>query len=41
VAHTLWYQVGVFVLAALLMLALPARRRHTTQPNSVKEMTTS
>jgi hypothetical protein len=29
------------VLAALLMLALPARHRHTTQPDLVKEVTTS
>jgi EmrB/QacA subfamily drug resistance transporter len=29
VTHALWYQVGVFVLAFLLMLALPARRGHS------------
>lgn len=29
VEHTLWYQVGVFVLAFLLMLGLPRRRRRT------------
>ncbi len=32
VAHTLWYQVGVFVLAALLMLALPDRRHSQPSP---------
>jgi hypothetical protein len=30
-----WYQVGVFVLAFLLMLALPARRGHSGGPASV------
>ena len=29
VTHALWYQVGVFLLAFLLMLALPARRGHS------------
>jgi len=32
VTHALWFQVGVFVLAFLLMLALPRRRRHNTGP---------
>jgi hypothetical protein len=35
VTRTLWFQVGVFVLAFLLMLALSARRRHTARPASV------
>jgi EmrB/QacA subfamily drug resistance transporter len=35
VSHALWYQVGAFVLAFLLMLALPARRGHSTGPSSV------
>ena len=29
VTRALWYQVGVFLLAFLLMLALPARRGHS------------
>jgi len=29
VTRALWYQVGVFVLGFLLMLALPARRGHS------------
>jgi MFS family permease len=33
--RTLWYQVGVFLLAFLLMLALPDRRRHRTSPGPV------
>src|SRR6266851_1398296 len=28
VTHALWYQAGAFLLAFLLMLALPARRGH-------------
>jgi hypothetical protein len=28
--RTLWYQVGVFALAFLLMLALPSRHGHRT-----------
>lgn len=36
-SHTLWYQVGVFLLAFLLMLALPARRRHNTGPDFVRD----
>lgn len=32
VEHALWFQVGVFGLAFLLMLALPARRGHSTGP---------
>jgi MFS family permease len=35
VEHALWFQVGVFGLAFLLMLALPARRGHNTGPVSV------
>jgi EmrB/QacA subfamily drug resistance transporter len=35
VTHALWFQVGVFVLAFLLMLALPSRRRHTAGPVNV------
>jgi len=35
VEHALWFQVGVFGLAFLLMLALPARRRHNTGAASV------
>jgi len=35
VEHALWFQVGVFGLAFLLMLALPARRRHNPRPESV------
>jgi EmrB/QacA subfamily drug resistance transporter len=33
--RTLWYQVGVFVLAFLLMLALPGTRGHRTRPGFV------
>ena len=33
--HALWFQVGVFGLAFLLMLALPARRRHNLPASSV------
>ena len=33
--HALWFQVGVFGLAFLLMLTLPARRRHNRRPASV------
>ena len=33
--HALWFQVGVFGLAFLLMLALPARRRHNRRTASV------
>jgi dolichol kinase len=35
--RTLWYQVGVFLLAFLLMLALPARRRHSAGLDSVRD----
>jgi hypothetical protein len=35
VEHALWFQVGVFGLAFLLMLALPARRGHNTPAKSV------
>ena len=35
VEHALWFQVGVFGLAFLLMLALPARRGHNTPGKSV------
>ena len=35
VEHALWFQVGVFGLAFLLMLALPARRGHNPRPGSV------
>ncbi len=35
VTHALWFQVGAFVLAFLLMLALPARRGHNADPSSV------
>ena len=35
VEHALWFQVGVFGLAFLLMLALPARRRHNQPTSSV------
>ena len=35
VEHALWFQVGVFGLAFLLMLALPARRGHNTGSASV------
>jgi hypothetical protein len=37
VTHALWYQVGVFVLAFLLMLALPARRGHNAGAATVTE----
>jgi hypothetical protein len=37
VEHALWFQVGVFGLAFLLMLALPARRRHNRTAATVKE----
>jgi hypothetical protein len=33
--HALWFQVGVFGLAFLLMLALPARRGHNRRTASV------
>jgi hypothetical protein len=33
--HALWFQVGVFGLAFLLMLALPARRGHNPAGKSV------
>jgi hypothetical protein len=33
--HALWFQVGVFGLAFLLMVALPARRRHNLPASSV------
>jgi MFS family permease len=39
VTHALWYQVGAFALAFLLMLALPGRRSHTDGASAVKEMT--
>jgi predicted MFS family arabinose efflux permease len=35
VEHALWFQVGVFGLAFLLMLALPARRGHNRGTASV------
>jgi hypothetical protein len=35
VEHALWFQVGVFGLAFLLMLALPARRGHNPPTPSV------
>jgi hypothetical protein len=35
VEHALWFQVGVFGLAFLLMLALPARHRHNPPATSV------
>jgi hypothetical protein len=35
VEHALWFQVGVFGLAFLLMLALPARRGHNQPAPSV------
>jgi hypothetical protein len=35
VEHALWFQVGVFGLAFLLMFALPARRGHKTPAPSV------
>ena len=35
VEHALWFQVGVFGLAFLLMLALPARRGHKTAAATV------
>ena len=35
VEHALWFQVGVFGLAFLLMLALPARRGHNPATPSV------
>jgi hypothetical protein len=33
--RALWYQAGVFGLAFLPMLALPARHRHTAGPCGV------
>lgn len=33
--HALWFQVGAFAVAAVLMLALPARRGHNAGPASV------
>jgi hypothetical protein len=33
--HALWFRVGVFGLAFLLMLALPTRRRHNRRTASV------
>jgi hypothetical protein len=38
VTHAPWYQVGAFVLAFLLMLALPHRRSHNSGAQSVKEI---
>ena len=35
--HALWFQVGVFGLAFLLMLARPARRRHNPEAAIVTE----
>jgi hypothetical protein len=35
--HALWFQVGVFGLAFLLMFALPARRGHNTGAATVQE----
>ena len=35
VTYALWYQVGAFVLAFLLMLALPARRGHSAGADAV------
>ena len=35
VEHALWFQVGVFGLAFLLVLALPARHRHNPPTTSV------
>jgi hypothetical protein len=35
VEHALWFQVGVFGLAFLLMPALPARRGHNPPTESV------
>ncbi len=35
VEHALWFQVGVFGLAFLLMLALPAQRGHNRRTPSV------
>ena len=35
VEHALWFQVGVFGLAFLLMLALPAQRGHNPPTPSV------
>ncbi len=35
VEHALWFQVGVFGLAFLLMLALPGRRGYNRGPASV------
>jgi hypothetical protein len=35
VQHALWFQVGVFGLAFLLMLAWPARRGHNPATPSV------
>ena len=35
VTHALWYQVGVFLLAFLLMLARPAQRGHSADAASV------
>jgi MFS family permease len=37
VEHALWFQVGVFGLAFLLMLALPARRGHNAGTVTVSE----
>ena len=37
VEHALWFQVGVFGLAFLLMLARPARRRHNPEAAIVTE----
>jgi MFS family permease len=34
--RTLWYQVGVFTLSFILMLALPAGRRHLSGPRPVQ-----
>jgi hypothetical protein len=33
VTHALWYEVGAFALAFLLMLALPGRHRHNEAVN--------
>jgi hypothetical protein len=35
-SHMLWYQVGVFLLAFLLILAPPARQRHNAGPDFVR-----
>jgi EmrB/QacA subfamily drug resistance transporter len=38
VTHALWYEVGAFALAFLLMLALPGRRRHNEAASGVLQI---